>query len=164
MAQFRDNNHRPFLVAVTIQTVKECRAALGVDLLSIFERPPAGQRDLLSRLAFDPVLLVDVLFVTCRDQCTREGITDEAFGRSLAGDALADATRAFMEALTDFFPPGQRPALKAILARMEQLTAKGEALAVEKLNDPRVDQLMERMMAERLEQIEAQLLDPNSGD
>jgi len=56
------------------------------------------------RLIADPVLLVDVLYVVCKEQADDANVTDEQFGRSMAGDAVDAATRAFLEELADFTP------------------------------------------------------------
>lgn len=48
--------------------------------------------------------LLDVLWFVLQPQAEKEGITDEDFGRRLAGDVLADAQKAFTAAYVDFFP------------------------------------------------------------
>ncbi|MFO7971921.1 MAG: hypothetical protein R6U40_09240, partial [Desulfobacterales bacterium] len=91
----------------------------------------------LERLADDPVLLVDVLYVLCEEQAQRDGVSDEDFGRGLRGDALDAAARAFLEALADFCPSRKARLIRglvekggkaeeAILARAEKMLASGE--------------------------------------
>jgi hypothetical protein len=58
----------------------------------------------LSKLVSDPVTLADVLYCLCKDQADKQSITDEDFGRALAGDAITLAADAFVEELIDFFP------------------------------------------------------------
>ena len=46
----------------------------------------------------------DVLYCLCKDQADKQSISDEDFGRALAGDAITQAADAFVEELIDFFP------------------------------------------------------------
>lgn len=97
--RFVDSAGRTWPVEITVQTVRDLRRALNVDLLSIIE----PESTLISRLANDPVLLADVLYVTCRQECQVRSVSDEEFGRSLGGEAIDAATTAFLEALERFF-------------------------------------------------------------
>ncbi len=56
------------------------------------------------KLVSDPVTLADVLYCLCKDQADKQSITDEDFGRALAGDVITLAADAFVEELIDFFP------------------------------------------------------------
>lgn len=133
MHTFRDSTGRTWAVEITVHAVKRCRAVAGVDLYGLVDDGFAG----LSALLRDVVQFVDVLYVLCRDEAIAAGITDEDFGRSLAGDTLDDATRAFLAELTDFFPdPRVRAGLAKALTAMrgigdrllEHLEARIDAL------------------------------------
>ena len=106
MRTFRDNDGRSWDLTLNIYAVKQVRDVLGVDLLDPSGSPKGENADdcLLRKLIADPVLLVDVLYVVCRDQAEKAGVTDEQFGRAMAGDAIDEATRAFLEELADFTP------------------------------------------------------------
>jgi len=103
MRTFKDNASRSWSLALSIWTVKKVRDLLGVDLLDLggSDKPGDG---LLYRLIADPVLLVDVLYVVCKDQADAAAVTDEQFGRAMGGDAIDAATKAFLEELADFTP------------------------------------------------------------
>ena len=143
MHGFRDCHGRQWSIRVDVGAVKRVRSALGVDLMQVAERKTAdGGREpgVLERLASDPVLLVDVIYVLCRDQAQSAGVTDEQFGAAMAGDALEGAVTAMLGAIVDFFPnPRERAALKRLLeaANREAEAARGrmEAL-VEKAVEP----------------------------
>ena len=45
-----------------------------------------------------------MLYCLCKDQADKQSISDENFGRALAGDAITQAADAFVEELIDFFP------------------------------------------------------------
>jgi hypothetical protein len=123
MHGFKDSAGRYWSVRVDVGAVKRVRATLGVDLMQVAERKNAeGGREpgVLERLASDPVLLVDVIYVLCRDQAEAHGVSDEEFGAAMAGDALDHAVKAMLGAIVDFFPnPRERAALKRVLAAAE---------------------------------------------
>ena len=100
MHSFVDNSRRTWEVAINIAAVKRIRGLLGIDLYSLVDD---GFKS-LSKLVSDPVTLADVLYCLCRDQAEKQSISDEDFGRSLAGDAITQAADAFVEELIDFFP------------------------------------------------------------
>lgn len=99
--EFTDNQGRRWPIRMDIEIVKRLKkSSLAFDIMA---------EDSLPKLASDPVLLCDVLFVICMDEADAAGVTDEDFGRGLGGDALLDATNQLIEAIVDFFPrPGQR--------------------------------------------------------
>ena len=100
MKAFQDNAKRTWLVTINVAAVKRCRALVGVDLYGLV----GGGFEALKSLLADPVQLVDTLYVLCKAEADRQGITDEAFAEALGGDALDAATQAFVEELVDFFP------------------------------------------------------------
>jgi len=100
MHSFVDNSQRTWEVAINVAAVKRIRGLLGIDLYSLVDD---GFKS-LSKLVSDPVTLADVLYCLCKDQADKQSITDEEFGRALAGDAITQAADAFVEELIDFFP------------------------------------------------------------
>jgi len=102
MQQFTDSQGRTWSVVVNVSAVKRVRDLLGVDLLGV------ANGELLSRLADDPCLLVDVLFVLCKPEADAKGVMDEDFGRGMVGRVLDEASSALMKELLDFFPSAQR--------------------------------------------------------
>jgi len=103
MRNFKDNAGRTWTVTLNVWAVKNVRDTLSVDLLDL-GGDAKDDNGLLYRLIADPVLLVDVLYVVCKDQADQANVTDEQFGRAMAGDAIDGATRAFLEELADFTP------------------------------------------------------------
>ena len=93
MRTFKDNAGRTWSLTLNVWTVKKVRDLLAVDLLDLGES--GNKPGLLVRLISDPVLLVDVLYVVCKDQADAAGITDEQFGRGIGakeGNAVSPAT------------------------------------------------------------------------
>lgn len=118
MHTFIDNQGRTWAINIHVAAAKEVRARVGVDLYKLVDDGFAGLGELLG----DPVQLVDVIYVLCRGQAETQGITDEDFGRAMAGDAIERATDAFLAEFTDFFP---NPRVRASLAK---LIAKGNQM------------------------------------
>ena len=100
MHSFVDNSRRTWEIEINITAVKRIRGLLGIDLYSLVDD---GFKS-LSKLVSDPVSLADVLYCLCKDQADKQSISDEDFGRALAGDAITQAADAFVEELIDFFP------------------------------------------------------------
>jgi hypothetical protein len=100
MHSFVDNSRRTWEVAINVAAVKRIRGLLGIDLYALVDD---GFKS-LSKLVSDPVNLADVLYCLCKDQADKQSISDEDFGRALAGDAITQAADAFVEELIDFFP------------------------------------------------------------
>jgi hypothetical protein len=112
MRVFKDNAGRAWSLQIHVLAVKRVRAMAGVDLYSLV----ADRFEGLGKLLADPVQLVDVLYVLCKDDADRLSITDEDFGRGMAGDAIEHASAAFLEELVDFFPePRVRAGLRKVM-------------------------------------------------
>ena len=114
MRQFTDTKERVWDVELNVRQMKRVRDVMGIDLVNVIQAGKDGAvaTDTLDRVANDPILLVDILWVLCEGQAKAAGVTDDDFGSSLAGDSISDATRAFLDELVDFFPGARRLFLK----------------------------------------------------
>jgi len=141
MKAFKDNASRTWEVEVTTAAVKRVRGLIDVDLV-------AGtlSGDLLDRLADDPVLLCDLIYALCRPQADREGVSDEDFGRAMAGDAIEQATAALLEELVGFFPSPKRRILRKALDKLETLQGVALAWADEKLDGTEMEDELRRRL------------------
>lgn len=137
METFKDAVGRTWTIAVSVNTVKRVRATLDINLME------AATGDLLSQLATDPVLLCDVLYVVCQEEADAKKVTDEDFGRAMAGDVIDNATKAFLEELANFFPPSQRTLLRGALGKYRKLEEKGLTLIQEYLDGDQVEREFE---------------------
>jgi hypothetical protein len=121
MPAFTDTQNRTWAVEVHVASVKRVRTLLGVDLLQIVE----DRCELLARLADDPVLLVDVLYVLCKPEADPRNISDEDFGRAMSGDALEAGFNALLEGLEGFFQDARRrQAVTSVIAKTRRLAEK----------------------------------------
>ena len=114
MRQFTDTKERVWEVELNVRQMKRVRDVLGIDLVNVIQAGKDGAvaTDTLDRVANDPILLVDILWVLCEGQAKAAGVTDDDFGSSLAGDSISDATSAVLDELVDFFPGARRLFLK----------------------------------------------------
>ena len=133
MKTFKDNADRTWTVTVNVDAIKRVRSLLDIDLMQ------AVEGKLIERLIGDPVLLCDIIYCVCKEDADAKGITDEEFGRAMAGDAIELATTAMLEELVDFFPQGKRQLLTKALAKMETLQETMLTVVSERLDSPELD-------------------------
>lgn len=152
MKTFRDNAGNMWSIAINITAVKRVRGLLNVDLLEVLDRDMSGkgkkESNLFSKLASDPVLLVDVLYCLCKPEADARNCSDEQFGMAMAGDAIEQATEAFMEELVDFFPsPKERALLKKALSKMTAWQARAVEEAEKRLDSPATEEAFQKVIA-----------------
>lgn len=141
MKPFKDNKDREWQVDVNVTAVKRVKGLLGVDLLT------AGDGKLFQDLARDPVLLTDVVYALCKPQADELKITDEDFGRAMAGEAIDNAVCALMPELVDFFPSPRRAILQKALEKFQKL----EAMTVDATEKALDSDALERLMQTELD-------------
>lgn len=129
MPEFTDTNGKVWSVRLDAPTIADVRRDCGVDLADMDGK-------VANQLENDPVLLVNVLYVVCREQAVQASISDRDFGRSLVGDPIGVATKALTDAITDFFPSGKRTLLRSLVNKQGEIRDKGTQLAMAKLNNP----------------------------
>lgn len=142
MKSFKDNAGRDWTIGVNVDTIKRVRGLCTVDLLS------AATSDLISRLRGDPVLLVDVLFAACQPQAKAAGVSDEDFGRAMAGDAIDLATEALLQELTDFFPNAKRQMIRTALAKHDEIQAEAVVQVTAKIKGMDAKQLLREALGD----------------
>lgn len=144
MPAFKDAKGRSWEVVVSTTTVARIRDLLKIDPLDVADR----ESKLLDQLAEDPVLLVNMLYVTVKPEADRTGVTDEEFGRAIFGASLYDATSAFLEALADFFrDPATRLAMKEVLKRLAVVEGRMEKLVEKQIASGAMDRKVESLIA-----------------
>jgi len=141
MKSFTDNAGRLWTLAVNVAAIKRVRAICDVDLNSIVELDAKNNptAKLLERLSTDPVLLVDVLYAVCKEEADSRNVSDEEFGRSMAGDAIEFATAALLDEIIDFFPEAKRKVFRRILDATRRFETKTKEALSTLLADPKLD-------------------------
>ena len=148
MSTFKDNAARTWGVTLNVHQMKRIRAHLGIDLVNVITLDAGGKVkvDLVDRIANDPCLLVDILWVCVEDEAKAAGVTDEEFGRALAGDAIDEATKALLDELVDFFPGAKRLFLKKAVELARKYTGDMTAALEKALSDPELERRVEESM------------------
>jgi hypothetical protein len=144
MATFTDNKKRNWGIEISITVLKRVRNELDLNLVQIFSG------DLLDRLAGDPLLLGELLWVLCAEQAHQRGVTPEEFGH-LSGDALAGpggALEALEVALADFFPTQKRSALKLWIQKRNRMEDLAIDAATRDLKSDRMERLLKKILEE----------------
>ena len=121
MQKFKDINGREWSIELNIATIRKLRKEThGVEGFEDFDI--LDYAGVLTKIN-DPIFAADLLYMTCRDQLDDAGVDDEAFGRSLKGRALFDATAAFLAEYVDFFP---EPTVAEKIATVIQKTREAQ--------------------------------------
>jgi hypothetical protein len=140
MKTFNDNAGRTWTVAINVDAIKRVKSLLSVNLLD------AVEGKLIEQLVSDPVLLCDVLYVLCKPEADTKQVTDEEFGRAMAGDAIDTATTCLLEELVDFFPQAKRQVLAKALAKLKTFQARAIQTASKRLDDPKLDRQLQQIL------------------
>ena len=118
MKTFTDNAGRGWSLVINTLALERVDAATGVYLTELLDDQLKGLTELLRR----PTRLARVLLVLVEEQLAAKQITPEQFLEGLAGDALAQATDAFIEELVDFFPDARgRAGLRTLLQKFREV-------------------------------------------
>ena len=149
MQNFKDRDGREWQVVLNVFQMKRVRAALGVDLINVIELDKDGQVrvDMIDRIANDPCLLVDILWVLVQDQARTLNVTDEQFGTALAGDAIEAATKAFLDELVDFCPGAKRLFLQKAVGLARKFGGEWNETLREALEDPELEKRVRESMS-----------------
>jgi len=141
MKTFNDNAGRTWTVAINVNAIKRVRSLLDVNLLEVIEG------ELLEQLIRDPVLLCDVVYAVCKPEADEKNVTDQEFGRSMAGDAIDQATKALLEELVGFSPSRQsRANLQRILDTTWRLMDRAQDLIAARLDSGQIERDAERVL------------------
>ena len=145
---FNDNKGRRWEVTLNVRQVKRIRAVLGIDIANVIALDKGGavKVDLIDRIANDPVLLVDVLWVLCEGEAKSAGVTDDDFGSSLAGDSIEHATAACLDELVGFFPGARRLFLKKAVGLARKYSGELTAVLEKTLDDPELERRVRESM------------------
>ena len=144
MKTFSDNAGRTWTLAVNVDAVRRVRSIVNVDLLE------AVEGKLIEKLVGDPILLCDVIYVICKPEADQRSVSDEDFGRSMAGDAIDHATTSLLEELVDFFPKSRRALLTKALGKFRQLETKAIQLVDKQLDDPMLEEKVLGQLQQKL--------------
>jgi hypothetical protein len=144
MHSFTDKRDRTWQLDVNVDAVEQIRTECQIDLLEATD----PEAHLLDRLAENPVKLVAMLYVLCREQAEADGVTPRDFGRAMGGEAIDRAAEAFEKALVDFFPRLRRLLLGKALEKTRATKAAAVDRAVAYMESPAFAQKLDRLLSE----------------
>lgn len=140
MQKFKDINDREWSIELNIAIIrklrKETQNVEGFEDFDILD-----YTGVLTKIN-DPIFAADLLYLICREQLDDAGVDDEAFGRSLKGRALFDATAAFLAEYVDFFP---EPTVAEKIATVIQKTREAQTTLADAICDSTVKELNETL-------------------
>jgi len=142
MRSFKDNQGRQWSVEINVTAIKRVRGLTGEDLMQVIEGT------LIEKLIRDPVLLCDVVYAICKPEADSRSISDEEFGKAMAGDAIEAATTAVLEELVGFCPsPRDRANLGRVLQATRKVMDRARDLVEKKLESGELDRLADRLLS-----------------
>ena len=146
-----DAEGRTWSTAVSVNAIRRAKDLVGVNLLEVFDG------ELLARLADDPVLLVNTLYAVCKPQADQRGVSDEAFGELLVGDAIEEAAAALVRGIAAFFQQDRRTVLMRLWAATQKTRTEAIRMAMAKLESPLIDQAIKNAIQQSSEEIDRRL-------
>ena len=141
MKVFKDNAGREWTVEINVAALKRVKSLADVDLLGVLDGT------LIERLIRDPVLLCDVVYAVCKPQADEREVSDEDFGRAMAGDAIEHATGALLEELVSFCPsPRDRANLGRVLKATREVMDKARTIVEARLDSGELEKAAEQAL------------------
>ncbi|MBZ0172448.1 MAG: hypothetical protein K8E66_08720 [Phycisphaerales bacterium] len=142
MKVFKDNAGREWTVEINVASLKRVKSLTGVDLLGVLDGT------LIERLIRDPVLLCDAVYAICKPQADERSVSDEDFGRAMAGDAIEHATEALLEELVSFCPsPRDRANLGRVLKATREVMHKARTIVEARLDSGELERAAEAALS-----------------
>jgi hypothetical protein len=132
-------------VDINVATLKRVRGLTGVDLMQVIEGT------LIEKFIRDPVLLCDVVYAVCKPEADSAKVSDEEFGKAMAGDAIEAATGAVLDELISFCPsPRDRANLGRVLQATNRVMEKARDVTEKRIetltSEGELDKLVTRLL------------------
>lgn len=144
MKEFRDDQGRPWMVALTVAAADRVRGLVTIDVTDDVEQPDGSIHRQTRTIPFDLIdagsiqqtlevlrsnfgKIGEILYAICRQQCDDKKLTKEQFLDGLRGDALEAGVKALESELVDFFPTRLRRMVGLLVAKMDEMA--GELMA-----------------------------------
>lgn len=144
MHLFKDRNGRSWSIEIHVTAIRNVKSYTGVDLYAAMAQEKFKG---LTAILGDPCKLVDILYVLCKDEADKAGITSTMFGCAMAGECLEDAAEAFVNELVDFFPdPRKRDLTRKMIGKSRELASRMMDEAEKELANVDMDAMFEKLM------------------
>lgn len=150
MSAFTDKTGHAWTIELSAPVVRDVRDQLGINLTALDADP-------FSQLAADPVLLVDVLYVLCREEANKLGISSRDFGMRLGSD-LDKPTEAVLDAIVNFFPAGKRSVVRSAYLANQESMRRADEILLRKIQDPQNQNRVAEANAKKMDAVLEKLL------
>jgi hypothetical protein len=141
MKEFRDDQGRPWMVAITVAAAERVRGLVTVDVTedveqsdgSVSRQTRKAPLDIIDTSSIANTLQIlrsqygtvgEVLYAICRKQCEDKKVSREDFLDGLRGDAIEAGVKAIEEELVDFFPPRLRKMVGLLATKMDEVATQ----------------------------------------
>jgi hypothetical protein len=138
MKEFRDDQGRPWMVALTVAAAERVRGLVTIDVTEDVDQPDGSVKRQTREVPFDLIdagtigktlevlrtnygKIGEILYAICRGQVEDRKLTKEQFLDGLRGDSLEAAQLALEQELVDFFPPGLRKMVGLMAAKIREM-------------------------------------------
>jgi len=136
--EFRDDQGRPWMVALTVAAADRVRGLVTLDVTEDVDQPDGSVKRQTRPVPFDLIdagsiartlevlrnnygKIGEILYAICRQQAEDKKLTRDQFLDGLRGDSLEAAQLALESELVDFFPPGLRKMVALMVARIREM-------------------------------------------
>lgn len=142
---FTDSTNKTWSLSLTAPLVRKIQQATTINLTNL-------KADPFEKLAMDPLLLADVLWMICETEATKSGLDAEQFLTQIAPN-IDDAVTALEAAVANFFPASKRSLILSLRSQNETMTKNATTKAMETLtkNQPEIERAMETAMTKALQ-------------
>lgn len=141
MREFRDDQGRPWMVALTVAAAERVRGLVTIDVTEDVTQPDGAVQRQTRTVPFDLIdagnisrtlevlrsqyaKIGEILYAICRGQCDEKKVSKEQFLDGLRGDALDAGVKALESELVDFFPQRLRRMVGLLVAKMDEMAGE----------------------------------------
>ena len=180
MREFRDDQGRPWMVAITVATAERVRGLVTIDVTEDVEQPDgsvsrqtrAAPFDIIDTANIANTLQIlrsqygkvgEVLYAICRKQADEKKVSREDFLDGLRGDAIEAGVKAIEEELVDFFPPRLRKMVGLLAAKMDEVATEMLGQAEARMQAATLESLLEQSGTPSTRPLESLASTPEGG-
>jgi len=153
--EFRDDQGRPWLVSLTVESAKRVKASVKVAGEDGKDKPfdlldTATINQTITVLRSQFIVMGEVLCALLDKQLADRGITPDQFLEGLRGDALDEARKVVEQEWIDFFPNSLRKMISLMARKMSEVQQTMMDHAEAQLESVTVEQLIEQSGAQSM--------------
>jgi hypothetical protein len=180
MKEFRDDQGRPWMVAITVAAAERVRGLVTVDVTedveqsdgSVSRQTRKAPLDIIDTSSIANTLQIlrsqygtvgEVLYAICRKQCEDKKISREDFLDGLRGYAIEAGVKAIEEELVDFFPPRLRKMVGLLATKMDEVATQMLDQAEARMQAATAASLLEQSGTQSTRPPESSASTPESG-